>query len=87
MNKVWKALDDPTRRRILELLRSGPRSAGELGAEFDMSAASMSHHLGTLADAGLVEREKKGQFVYYELNTTVFQDLLEWILAMKGQDR
>lgn len=87
MNKLWKALDDPTRRRVLELLRDGPLSAGELVSRFDMSAASMSHHLGILSDSGLVERERRGQFIYYELNTTVFQSLVEWIASLKGDSR
>ncbi|MBN2729555.1 MAG: winged helix-turn-helix transcriptional regulator [Bacteroidales bacterium] len=87
VNKVWKALDDPTRRRILELLREGPLNAGELGARFNMTGASMSHHLNLLADAELVEREKRGQFVIYELNTTVFQGLMEWMLSLKDKTK
>ncbi len=86
MNKLWKALDDPTRRRILELLRSGPLNVGELGSHFSISGASLSHHLTLLSDAGLVEREKRGQFVYYELNTTVFQALLEWVMGLRGKN-
>ena len=59
-----KALSDPTRRRILELLKKGPMSAGELGKEFDMTGATMSHHLTILKKAGLVQENKKGTFIY-----------------------
>ena len=76
-----KALSDPTRRKILELLKKGPMSAGELGKEFDMTGATMSHHLSILKKAGLVQDEKKGTFIYYELNTSVMEDLLSWVVS------
>ncbi|MDE7035124.1 MAG: autorepressor SdpR family transcription factor, partial [Eubacteriales bacterium] len=74
----FKALSDPTRREILRLLRDGPLPAGEIAAQFDMTAATVSHHLSTLRDAGLVLDEKKGKFIYYELNTSVLDELLGW---------
>ena len=76
-----KALSDPTRRRILELLKKGPMPAGELGKEFDMTGATMSHHLSILKKAGLVQDQKKGTFVYYEINTSVMEDLLSWVVS------
>ena len=76
-----KALSDPTRRRILELLKKGPMPAGELGKEFDMTGATMSHHLSILKKAGLVQDQKKGTFIYYEINTTVMEDLLSWVVS------
>ena len=76
-----KALSDPTRRRILELLKKGPMSAGELGKEFDMTGATMSHHLTILKKAGLVQDNKKGTFIYYEINTSVMEDLLSWVVS------
>lgn len=76
-----KALSDPTRRKILELLKKGPMSAGDLGKEFDMTGATMSHHLSILKKAGLVQDEKKGTFIYYEINTSVMEDLLSWIVS------
>ncbi|MBN8216838.1 MAG: winged helix-turn-helix transcriptional regulator [Spirochaetes bacterium] len=83
MNNPFQALSDPTRRRILEILGSGPKSAGELGAHFPMSGASVSHHLSVLREGGLVDRQKKGQQVIYTLNTTVFQEILLWIQKLK----
>ena len=79
-----KALSDPTRRRILELLKKGPMSAGELGKEFDMTGATMSHHLSILKKAGLVQDQKKGTFIYYEINTSVMEDLLSWVVSFVG---
>ncbi len=79
-----KALSDPTRRRILELLKKGPMSAGELGKEFDMTGATMSHHLTILKKAGLVQDNKKGTFIYYEINTSVMEDLLSWVVSFMG---
>ena len=80
----FKALRDPTRREILRLLRDGPLPAGEIAAQFDMTAATVSHHLSTLRDAGLVLDEKKGKFIYYELNTSVLDELLGWLTSLKG---
>ena len=80
-----KALSDPTRRRILELLKKGPLSAGELGKEFDMTGATMSHHLSILKKAGLVQDNKKGTFIYYEINTSVMEDLLSWVVSFMGE--
>jgi len=82
MNAVFKALADPTRREILELLRSGPRSSGEIAERFTTSWATISRHLSVLRDADLIIAEKNGQHVMYELNTTVFQDVVEHVLKM-----
>ena len=81
-----KALSDPTRRRILELLKKGPMAAGELGKEFDMTGATMSHHLTILKKAGLVQDNKKGTFIYYEINTSVMEDLLSWVVSFMGDN-
>ena len=75
---AFKALADPTRRRILELLRAGELTAGELPEHFDMTKPSISHHLSTLKAAGLVDAERDGQSIVYSLNTTVMQDLMRW---------
>ena len=77
----FKALADPTRRRILELLREGNCTAGELAEHFDISKPSLSHHLSTLKSAGLVTDERHGQSIVYSLNTTVMQDLIGWFMC------
>lgn len=77
----FKAPADPTRRRILELLRDGDLTAGELAEHFDISKPSLSHHLATLRSAGLVSDERRGQNIVYSLNTTVMQDLIGWFLG------
>lgn len=77
----FKALADPTRRRILELLRDSDLTAGELAEHFDISKPSLSHHLATLKSAGLVSDERRGQNIVYSLNTTVMQDLIGWFLG------
>ena len=77
----FKALSDPTRRRILELLRDGDKTAGELAEHFDMTKPSISHHLATLKAAGFVDDERRGQNIVYSLNTTVMQDLIGWFLG------
>ena len=77
----FKALSDPTRRRILELLRDGDKTAGELAEHFDMTKPSISHHLATFKAAGLVDDERRGQNIVYSLNTTVMQDLIGWFLG------
>lgn len=77
----FKALADPTRRRILELLETDDLTAGELTAHFDISKPTLSHHLATLKAAGLVTDERHGQNIVYSLNTTVMQDLIGWFLG------
>lgn len=87
--RTFKALSDPTRRRILELLRKGPMRAGDIAAQFGTTAATVSHHLSVLKDAGLVTDDKRGKFIYYELDTTVVEDLMAWaagLLAPAGGD-
>ncbi len=83
MNNLLKALNDPTRRQILELLGKGDLSAGDIADQFDMSKPSISHHLDLLRQAGLVESVKKGQFIYYSINTTVFDELIKWMLKFR----
>lgn len=80
MNKVFKALGDPTRRRILELLKLKDMSAGEIADEFRISKPSISHHLNLLKEAELVLWEKEGQSIIYSLNTTVIQEITKWTL-------
>ncbi|WP_041580756.1 autorepressor SdpR family transcription factor [Bacillus sp. 1NLA3E] len=81
MNNAFKALSDPTRRQILDLLKDGDLSAGDISNHFQMSKPSISQHLKILKQAELIQDEKKGQFIIYSLNTTVFQDLLSWALS------
>lgn len=80
LNKVFKALNDPTRRDILNLLKQRNMTAGEIAEQFSMSWPSISHHLDLLKQAGLVDSEKKGQFVLYSLNMSVMDDLLRWVM-------
>ncbi len=79
-NNVFKALADPTRREILELLRKGPRTSGEIAEKFPTSWATISRHLSILKDAELILAERDGQHITYELNTTVFQDVVEHLI-------
>jgi ArsR family transcriptional regulator, arsenate/arsenite/antimonite-responsive transcriptional repressor len=76
MNEAFKALADPTRRQILQLLRRGEMTAGELAEHFDMTKPSMSHHFAVLKQADLIEARRERQQIYYSLNTTVAEDLL-----------
>lgn len=78
---AFRALADQTRRDILALLRSGPRTSGEIAGRFDTSWPTISRHLSVLRDAGLVVTERKGQEIYYEVNTSVFQDLVQHLLS------
>jgi ArsR family transcriptional regulator len=83
MNQLFKALNDTTRREILEILGKGDLSAGEIADKFEISKPSISHHLDLLRQAGLVESVKKGQFIYYSINTTVFDELVKWMLTFR----
>ncbi len=83
MNLIFKALNDETRRSILSLLKEKKCSAGEISDAFKVSKPSISHHLDVLKRAELVSFEKKGQFIYYSLNTTVMEDVLQWIVSFK----
>ncbi|MCI8310840.1 MAG: winged helix-turn-helix transcriptional regulator [Lachnospiraceae bacterium] len=82
----FKALSDPTRREILTLLRAGPLTVGELLEHFSITGASLSHHLSILRHAGLIDDEKKGKYIFYTLNTTVLDDILNWMMSLKGKN-
>lgn len=84
MDALFKALNDPTRRAILERLRAGPQTAGAIAEQFQVSAPTISHHLDLLRQADLVSRRKQGQFVVYTLNMTVFDELLGWLYQFKS---
>ena len=83
MNAIFKALNDVTRREILGLLKVKNLSAGEIADHFNISKPSISHHLDILKRADLITFEKNGQFIIYSLNTTVMEDVLQWILTFK----
>jgi ArsR family transcriptional regulator len=87
MNILFKALNDPTRRDILDLLREKDLTAGEIAEKFDISKPSISHHLDLLRQANLVVSVKKGQFIFYSLNMTVLDELLEWLLTFKSTNK
>ena len=87
LQDTLKAISDPTRRKILDLLKKGPMSAGEIGEHFEMTGATLSHHLSILKKAGLVDDNKKGTFVYYEINTSVMEDILTWITGLMGDKK
>lgn len=77
-NNVFKALSDSTRRQILNMLQQGDLTAGDIADQFDMTKPSISHHLNILKQAKLVQDVRKGQNIYYSLNTTVFQEVIGW---------
>ena len=82
---TFKALSDPVRREILQLLKSGKLSAGEIGSHFDMTGATVSYHLKILKKADLIWETKVKNYVYYELNNSVVEELLLWLKDLKGE--
>ena len=82
--ETFKALSDPVRREILMILREGSLSAGEIGAHFDMTGATISYHLRILKKAGLVFEKKEKNFIYYTLNTSVVEEVMLWLSELKG---
>ncbi len=84
LQQTLKALADPIRREILNLLKNGRMSAGEITGHFPVTAASISRHLSVLKDADLVRDTREGQFIFYELNTSVLEEIMLWITDLKG---
>ncbi len=82
--ETFKALADPIRRDILTLLRSGRLSAGEIGSHFDMTGATISYHLGILKKADLVFEQREKNYIYYELNTSVVEEVMLWLSDLRG---
>jgi len=85
VNILFKALNDETRRGILELLKKSDMSAGEIAEQFNISKPSISHHLDLLKQAGLVVANKEGQFIHYSINTTVMDEMLKWMMQFKSK--
>ena len=86
LHDTMRALSDPTRREILQMLKKGTMSAGDLAAKFDMSAAAVSRHLAVLKEAELVRDRREGKFIYYTLNASVLEEILLWVKDLRGED-
>ena len=84
IQSTLKALSDPNRREILEILKAGRLSAGEIAEKFPVSGAAVSKHLSVLKDADLIRDTREGKFIYYELNTSVLEEVMLWLTALKG---
>ena len=82
--RTFKALSDPNRREILNLLKDGPMTAGEIVEHFQVSGATISHHLNMLKESGLILDDSQGKYIYYELNTSVVEELMAWLSHLKG---
>ena len=85
--ETFKALSDPVRREILTLLKQKPLSAGEIGSHFDMTGATISYHLGILKKAGLVFESREKNYIYYQLNTSVVEEVMLWLAELKGDEK
>ena len=85
LQQTLKALADPTRREILNLLKQGKLSAGEITEHFDITAAAISRHLSVLKEADLIEDTREGKFIFYELNASVLEEIMLWITDLKGE--
>ena len=85
LQQTLKALADPTRREILNLLKSGTKSAGEISDHFDITAAAISRHLSVLKEADLIEDTRDGKYIFYELNASVLEEIMLWITDLKGE--
>lgn len=86
LQETMRALADPTRRAILNLLKKGPLAAGEIGAHFPVSAPAISKHLTVLRTAGLIRDRRDGTYIFYELNASVLEEVLLWINDLKGEE-
>lgn len=87
LQNTMKALSDPIRREILELLRSGRLSAGEIAEKFPVSGAAVSKHLSVLKESDLIRDAREGKFIFYELNTSVLEEVMLWIKTLKGEGK
>lgn len=85
LQNTLKALSDPIRREILNLLKSGPMAAGDISARFDVTGAAVSRHLSVLKEADLIRDKREGKFIFYELNASVLEEILLWISELKGE--
>ena len=86
MSEILKAISDPVRRNILEMLKEEKKSAGELASEFNLSGATVSYHLTQLKKAGLILESRHKNFIYYELNASIFEEVLVWIYGLGGKN-
>ena len=87
IQNTMKALSDPIRREILELLKSGRLSAGEIGEKFPVSGAAISKHLSVLKEADLIRDAREGKFIFYELNASVLEEVMLWLAGLKGEEK
>ena len=85
LQQTLKALADPTRREILNLLKSGTKSAGEISDHFNITAAAISRHLSVLKEADLIEDSREGKYIFYTLNASVLEEIMLWITDLKGE--
>ena len=86
LQTTLKALADPTRREILNLLKAGPQPAGDIAQQFSISAAAVSRHLSVLKDADLIRDTREGKYIIYELNTSVLEEIMLWLTDLRGED-
>ena len=86
LQNTMKALSDPIRREILNLLKSGRMSAGDIVERFEVTGASISRHLSVLKDADLIRDKREGKYIYYELNASVLEEIMLWIADLKGEE-
>ena len=87
MNETLKAISDPVRREILAMLKGGRKTAGEIGERFSLTGATVSYHLSKLKKADLIAEQKYKNFIYYELNASVFEEVLTWIYMLGGKKK
>ena len=87
INETLKAISDPVRRDILQMLKNGKKSAGEIAEQFNLTGATVSYHLTKLKKADLIAEQKYKNFIYYELNASVFEEVLTWIYALGGSKK
>ena len=87
IQNTLKALSDPIRRQILDMLKPGRLSAGEIAEAFPVSGAAVSKHLSVLKDADLIRDAREGKFIFYELNTSVLEEVMMWLVALKGEEK
>lgn len=86
LSETLKAISDPVRREILEMLKEGKKTAGEISSRFDLTGATVSYHLATLKKAGLIAETKYKKFIFYEINISVFEEVLIWIKRLGGDE-